>query len=213
MESSKYVGEHTACPCNLRGRPRPNVIFDRMSEDLDPCMRGAAILREEAPFVIRHADCQQEETETAAMANGLPSAFEPLCCNGVQFSIRQSHFTLPPACPIDSPWDIEQTSARNLDEIGTSMNLDDFIPLDELLEASLQSLDSTCSDRTTIQVMSPVFTHLMPINWCLLMHSSSSKALTATPGFSVTSSITAIYPPSLPAAKPSSRMQKRCLPE
>ena len=33
------------------------------------------------------------------------------------------------------------------------MNLDDFIPLDELLEASLQSIDSTCSDRTSFQVL------------------------------------------------------------
>lgn len=57
-----------------------------------------------------------------------------------------------PLCPIDSPWDIETPAPHKLDDLNASMNLDDFIPLDELLEVSLQSLDSTCSDRTEFQV-------------------------------------------------------------
>ena len=86
------------------------------------------------------------------MANNMPLPFEPPCCSDGQYSVRQPFFVLPSACPIDSPWENENTSARKLDEIGASMNLDDFIPLDELLEASLHSIDSTCSDRTSFQV-------------------------------------------------------------
>ena len=96
------------------------------------------------------------------MANAMPLAFEPLCCHVERYSIPQPQYTLPPACPIDSPWDIEDSSARKMDEMGASMNLDDFIPLDELLEASLQSLDSTCSDRTSFQVIAIKLTNPVP---------------------------------------------------
>ena len=69
------------------------------------------------------------------------------------FGRGQSQIPVQSSCPFGSPWDIGMSSAsQTVDDMNGSMYLDDFIPLDELLEVSLHSMDSACSDRTDFQV-------------------------------------------------------------
>ena len=50
-------------------------------------------------------------------------------------------------CPIDSPWRSETPPLENL-EGSASINLDDFMPLKDLLDVDLQSLNSTASEQS-----------------------------------------------------------------
>ena len=93
------------------------------------------------------------------MANALSLPYKSLHLYGSPQGPTQPRSAVRSYCPFDSPWDNDAANTGRMDDMSVSMNLDDFIPLDELLDASLHSLDSACSDRTTFQVMAGLLTN------------------------------------------------------
>ena len=56
------------------------------------------------------------------------------------------------SCPFESPWQSEPTLGALQDASSSNINLDEFMPLKDLMDANLHSLDSCGSEQSTCQV-------------------------------------------------------------
>ena len=85
-----------------------------------------------------------------SMAMPLPLPADAYAYHSDPFGHRRHHHDLPSVCSFDSPWANERPDSPNFPDFANSINPDDFIPLEELLETSSPSLDSCCSYQTEV---------------------------------------------------------------
>lgn len=61
-------------------------------------------------------------------------------------------FNYQPNCPVNSPWLAEDSGLAAIEMASSKINLEEFMPLKDLMETNLHSLESCGSEQSTCQV-------------------------------------------------------------